>query len=283
MSLDFGDAQMKQAEAFFRGTEALCKFANKHVVPVLVGILSPNDYERALFDTYYRMQFWLLSLEKLDYPSHFQAVLNAARGTYELLLDLKLLQADHSLAAKYHAFPFVAHFSTAKKYIDELARNPGHSPPPPAPKPDKRLQFVSDVGNKKKFDDERRLHWGTGKNGKPITPEHWSGLTMPERAAKLSVEELLRYRLLYAQLCWYVHPGSAGTAGISPGGLLAAFTWGHGQVQEFFFEGTELLCDGQKLFTAIPELRQQFEQAKAAVGLFMVNSGLVPASPPAAG
>lgn len=153
MSADVGKAEMKQAEAFFRGTEALCNFANKHVVPVLVGIISPNDYERALFDTYYRMQFWLLSLEKLDYPSHFQAVLNAARGTYELLLDLKLLQADPSLAAKYHAFPFVARFSTAKKYIDELARHPGQSPPTPAPKPDKRRQFVSDAANQKKFDD----------------------------------------------------------------------------------------------------------------------------------
>lgn len=103
---------------------------------------------------------------------------------------------------------------------------------------------------------------------------------MPDRAATLSIEELLRYRLVYAQLCWYVHPGSAGTAGISPGGLLAAFTWGHGNVQEFFFEGTQLLCDAQKLFTVIPDLRQEFERTRAAVGLFMVNNGLVPDCPP---
>ena len=102
MSPDFGDAEMKRAEAFFRGTEALCNFANKHVVPVLLGILSPNDYERALFDTYYRMQFWLLSLEKLDHPKHFQTVLNAVRRNIRVAARPKAALSRKKLRAKIY-------------------------------------------------------------------------------------------------------------------------------------------------------------------------------------
>src|SRR3989442_2424336 len=98
MSNDLTQSDMNQAQAFFRGTQTLCQLAATKVIPVLSTVISPTDYEEALIPTYYRMQHWLLALGKLDHPQHFQTVMNAARGIYELLLDLKFLNANPSYA-----------------------------------------------------------------------------------------------------------------------------------------------------------------------------------------
>jgi hypothetical protein len=256
----------RKAEALFRGTVALCDLANRHVVPILVGMVTKTDHEEAVVGTYYRMHFWMLSLAKLDYPSHFQTVLNATRATYELLVDLKLLVSDVSLAEKYHDFSFVARFSAAKKFIDHLDADPTYVLPA---KPEKRRTFISDPANQKKFDDLRQKHWGKDKKGNLITPHHWSGLDFAVRCAKIGPTEARRYRDIYSQCSWFVHSGSAGIAGLSPDGLLAAFGWGHGQIQDMFAEGTEILCRTQHLFTANAELREQLELARVAAGMLL--------------
>jgi hypothetical protein len=256
----------RKAEAFFRGTVALRDLADRHVVPILVGMVRKTDHEEAEVGTYYRMHLWMLSLAKLDYPVHFQTVLNATRAMYELLVDLKLLVANASLAEKYHDFSFVARFSAAKKFIDHLDADPTYTPPA---KPEKRRTFISDAANQKKFDDLRKKHWGMDKKGKLITPDHWSGLDFAARCAKISSKETRRYRDIYSQCSWFVHSGSAGTAGLSPDGLQAAFGWGHGQIQDMFAEGTEILCTTLHLFSANPELEKQLELARVASGIFL--------------
>jgi hypothetical protein len=256
----------KKAEALFRGTVALRDLADCEVVPILARMVRKTDHDQAVVGTYYRMHLWVLSLAKLDQPVHFQTVLNATRGLYELLVDLKLLVNDASLAEKYHDFSFVTRFSAAKKFIDHLDADPTYSSPA---KPEIRRTFMSDPANQKKFDDLRKKHWGTDKKGKLITPDHWSGLDLAARSAKIGPIETRRYRDIYSQCSWFVHSGSAGIAGVSPEGLLVAFAWGHGQIQDMFAEGTEILCTTQHLFTAKPNLRQQFELAKVASGMFL--------------
>jgi len=208
----------------------------------------------------------MLDLGKLNYPVHFQAVLNATRGMFELLVDLKLLVDDPALADKYHAFPFVARFSAAKKLIDYLNTDRTYAPPA---KPEKRRIFISDGANQKKFDDLRKEHWGTDKKGDLITPSHWSNLDLAARVGRLGSAESRRYRDIYSMCSWFVHSGAAGIAGISPDGLLAAFGWGHGKIQEMFAEGTEILCKTLHLFTASPGLQQELELAKVAPAIFL--------------
>jgi hypothetical protein len=65
MSNGVAQIDIKQAEAFFRGTETLCNFVDKHVMPVLQGFRTPSDYDKPMLETYFRMQYWILSLEKL--------------------------------------------------------------------------------------------------------------------------------------------------------------------------------------------------------------------------
>src|SRR4051812_18529146 len=106
----------QKAEALFRGTVALCELAKSEIIPILTGIVQKTDHEQAMIGTYYRMQLWMISLAKLDHPIHFQTVLNGTRGLLELLVDLKLLLSDASLAEKYHDYSFVTRFSAAKKF-----------------------------------------------------------------------------------------------------------------------------------------------------------------------
>lgn len=256
----------KKAEAFFRGTVALRDLARDKVVPILAGIVGKTDHDEAVVATYYRMHFWLLSLAKLEDPVHFQTVLTATRSLYELLVDLKLLVCDRRLTEKYHDFSFVTRFSGAKKFIDHLDADPTYIRPP---KPEQRRTFISHQANQKAFDDLRKKHWGTNRKDELITPTHWSGLDLAARSAKIGPAETRRYRDIYSQCSWFVHPGSAGIAGVSHDGLLAPFAWGHGCIQEIFSEATEILCKTQHLFTANPELQQQCELAKVASAMFL--------------
>jgi len=253
-----------KAKAFFRGTEVLRDFANSQVIPVLTGILSKDDFDQSLIGTYYRMHCWMLDVGKLDWPVHFQSVLGALRGTFESLVDLKLLVADPTLAAKFHAFPFVARFSAAKKYIDNLDADASYVRPG---KIEQRRLFITDAANQKKYDEDRLKHWGVDGKGKTINPEHWSGLNLADRTTR--VGEARRYRDIYSMCSWFVHSGSAGIAGISPDGVQSAFGYGHGRLQEAFSEGTEILCKTMHLFKATPGLEQAFELARHASWAFV--------------
>jgi hypothetical protein len=257
----------QRAAAFYQGTSALSSFATQKVIPLLQAKTTRPDIDLAVITTYYRMHLWSLDVSKLNYPVHFQTVLNAVRGLFELLVDLKLLIADPTRAEKFHDFSFVTRFAAAEKYVNCLDADPGYTQPA---KPELRRVFVSDAANRKKYDDLRRKHWGTDKKGKVITPEHWSGLGgMADRCANLSPSETRRYRDIYSQCSWFVHSGSAGVAGVSPDGILAAFGWGHGQIQNLFGEGTEIVCEHQQLFAADSGLRDLLAIAKVATGLFV--------------
>ncbi len=259
------DAQLEsKAKAFFHGTQVLRDFANTHVIPVISAIISPSEFDMALAGTYYRMHCWMLDVGKLDWPVHFQSVLGALRGSFESLVDLKLLVADPSLVGKFHAYPFVARFVAAKKLIDHLNSDPTYVRPS---RPEQRRLFITDAANVKRFDDDRLNYWGADRNGKPITPEHWSGIDLASRTVLAG--EARRYRDIYSMCSWFVHSGSTGIAGISPDGVLAAFGYGHGRLQEVFSEGTEILCETMHLFKATLGLKQAFEFARHASGAFI--------------
>jgi hypothetical protein len=213
---------MAGAEAFFRGTEALCGLVDHRVIPIRQKVTSQTPFQIALFGTYYRMQLWLFALEKLDHPKHFQPVLSAARGIYEMLLDLKLLKADPTNAAKFHEFAFLARYDVARKYVAVLNADPAYVRPAT---PEPKRAFIDDPTNKARFAARP-----------PGNLTHWSGLDAAARAKKLGPDEEKRYRTIYSVLSWYVHPGAAGFVGTTADVLTAAFAWGHGTVQDLFAE-----------------------------------------------
>jgi hypothetical protein len=254
----------KEIEAFVRGTAALCAFGDQRVAPLLKANQNRTDYQEALTGTYYRMQLSMRSLAALPEPHHFQTLMSTARALYELLLDLKLLKAAPSDVEKYHDFAFVSRFSAAKKYADAVNEFPAALLP--TKRTDFRLSYVTNPPNEKHFDDIREKHWGRSAKGNLVTPEHWSGMSMPDRARRLSAEEYLRCRSVYSQYCWFVHSGSAGTAGISREGLVAGFGWGLATALTYFTEAIEIICTEEKLFDAHEGLRHEFDVARVEMG-----------------
>ncbi len=75
-----------------------------------------------------------------------------------------------------------------------------------------------------------------------------------------------RYRIIYARLSWFVHPGLAGLGGLSSAGVEAGFAWAHGLIQEFFYEASEIIGNGLHLFDSAPDLRQGLQKARSVPG-----------------
>lgn len=106
----------------------MSKFVDDEIVDQLFHLMAKTPFENAICDTFYRIQFWARALTPLDHPQHFQIVQNAARGIYELTIDLKLLQADPSQAEKYHDHSFILRFKAAKNYGDSSHSAQRHEP-----------------------------------------------------------------------------------------------------------------------------------------------------------
>jgi len=247
-----------KVEAICKGTDAIQRFAEKHVIPILQGLVSRSDYEEALISVYYRMYTWVLSLVKLRNPIHIQAASAAARSTFELFLDLKALYNDPKLEAKYHAFTFVERFHAARtliNYIDSMSGATGSYK--------MERDFISDASNIAKFNSLLTTHWPAKPGKKQGTPSHWTGKDVAGRARDAGPKYEERYRKIYARLSWFVHPGLAGLGGLSSAGVEAGFAWAHGLIQEFFYEASEIVGNGLHLFDSAPDLRRRLQKARS--------------------
>ncbi|MBX3439982.1 MAG: hypothetical protein KF861_21000, partial [Planctomycetaceae bacterium] len=114
----------EQAAAFVKGTQSLNTFIEHTVYPVVGGQVGMSETEQALAATFCRISLLLRSLAKLDDPAHFQLANSAARTVFELVLDLKALTTDRSLASKFFAFSRVAKFRKAEQLVNFLNNNP---------------------------------------------------------------------------------------------------------------------------------------------------------------
>ena len=105
----------QRVEAIYKGTDAISKFAEDVLVPVLRGQLNLNNQENAVTGVYFRMCLWIRSLVAMNSRVHFQGAAAAARTLFELLLDIKLLVSDAtgSMTDQFHAFPEVVRFRVA--------------------------------------------------------------------------------------------------------------------------------------------------------------------------
>ena len=172
----------QRVEAIYKGTDAISKFAEDVLVPVLRGQLNLNNQENAVTGVYFRMCLWIRSLVAMNSRVHFQGAAAAARTLFELLLDIKLLVSDAtgSMTDQFHAFPEVDRFRVAKAVVDYNDTHQGSS----IADTDQR-QLVNTQGKEQAINQLRSRHWGTTRKGNPRRPSHWSGLTVKDRAEKL--------------------------------------------------------------------------------------------------
>jgi hypothetical protein len=115
----------EHAQVVFFGTGALYKVTNESVIPIIMSSLARSEFEEAIAGTYYRMFAWMESLIELKRPNHIQAVCSGTRTMFELLLDMKQLIDNPTLAKKFHDFTFVARYRNAKLTVEHHDREHG--------------------------------------------------------------------------------------------------------------------------------------------------------------
>jgi Family of unknown function (DUF5677) len=258
----------QRVEAFFKGTDAVRLFAHDVMIPVLCGQLNLNDRELAVIGIYYRMYLRIQSLVALNSSRHFQTAASETRALFELLLDLKLLagDSDGSMTAKFHAFTEVDRFRVAKQIVDYNAKHPGSGIDDTH-----QRNLVTKQGKQQAIDRLASTHWGKTKAGNPQRPNHWSGLTMKERAAKCgsAYEEL--YIESYPFLNWSVHAGSVNYAGLDKNSIESCFGLCHNIAQRCFLDATAITARIVGVEQAVERFDDILETLRRTPGMVLVE------------
>ena len=220
-----------RTNAFFAGTEQIAAFVDEVMIPLLRGLMQPNDKEQAIICTYYRMCLVMRAIKALNNVQHFQTVASTVRSLFELWLDIRMLAADSKgdLVRGYHAFPEIERYRVAEQLTSYANQHPGAIKLDLTP----QITFLQNsavtsrvVGSKIK-----------SRAGKLDFPSHWSGVkSIRARAAKLGLEA--DYVEMYPLLSWYVHSGSTGVAGLSSEALESCFALCHRYAQRMFLDAT---------------------------------------------
>lgn len=259
----------KRVEAFYKGTDAVSKFAEEVMIPVLKGQLRLNDKERAIVDTYCRMYAWVRSMVAMNHRIHFQGVAAATRSLFELLLDIKMLADDETgeLIKKFHAFPDIDKFNRAKKIVSFCDKHRNETQINDSLK---RI-FVNYLGRKQNIKQTILRYWGKNKKGDPKRPKHWTGRNVPERARSLGLKYEELYVLNYPLLSWYIHSGSTGYAGLNEEDIENCFSISHGLAQRMFLEATKICAKEIKLDVGIKWLQRAIEDLRLIPGKVLVE------------
>lgn len=260
----------ERAAAFFKGTGNIYSLMNQVVCPILDGQLEKSDYENAVVGTYYRITLLLRGLTELSDPAHFQIVNSIARTVFELLLDLKVLSSDPTLAEKFFAFSRVAKFRKATQLKEFLSANPSVD----QAQHQDAVEFASDGKRQTEVEQDCIKHWGTDRNGNPRWPDHWSGKNIAERANEAGIELAEIYRSQFFLQSYYVHAGPAGVQNLSREALICTFGLAHWLVQRLAAMATQIVADEFRLFSTDLELREKLRLASAAAGFYAVESVL---------
>ena len=258
-----------RVEAFYKGTDAVSKFAESVMIPLLTGQINLSDKERAIVGTYHRMYAWARSLVAMNSRIHFQGAAAAARSLFELLLDIKALATDETgeLVERFHAFPEVERFRVAEKLVSFCDNHPNDMNPDDS----HQRAFVSKPGKRQTVHQDIVKYWGTTRKGKPNRPEHWTGLKTPQRAHELGSEYEKLYVEAYPLLSWYIHSGSTGYAGLNTEAIEACFGWSHSIAQRAFLEATLVCAQEMKISAAIDWFQEAIADLRLTPGKVLVE------------
>lgn len=257
----------EQVTAFVEGTACLHDLIENTVCPVILGQLVKSDFEQAVAGTYYRIALLVRGVASLSDPAHFQIANSVARTIFELVVDLKLLTSDRTLAAKFFAFARVVKFRKAEQLVRFLNDNPSVDQVPHQD----AISFASDT-RRQEVKRECIKFWGINSNNLPNWPEHWSGRNIADRARQAGLEFEEMYRSQFFLQSQYVHADPAGIQNLSRDALICSFGIAHGLIQRLAATATDLIGNEFRLFDTNLELRERLRSASAASGFYAVEA-----------
>jgi hypothetical protein len=191
--------------------EACDSVCQEVVIPVIQQLNPTTDRQRALVGLFYRIMGFANTVTQLQSPVHQQSLTSAERSVTELWIDMELLHRDiiANGVEKILAFIDFQKLRAARRTVTFFQKHPELDETPSKSTP--HHGFIEAKGADVEA-TARRL-WPRA-DGKAPKPDHWSGISLPERAEKLGLEEELRVLEGYDIRNFAVHTGLTGIMGL---------------------------------------------------------------------
>ncbi|MGA2436814.1 MAG: DUF5677 domain-containing protein [Bryobacteraceae bacterium] len=187
---------------FFSTLTSLNNFDKLEIRNVIRGLLNLKQREICFTANYYRAFANVESILALNHVKHVQGIASAARGLFEIAVDVALIDQVPQGTEKMLALIDVEKMRSAQAIIDFKAANP-------AAQVDATTfqEFIRLEGAR--ITALRDSLW-------PNRPDvqHWSLLKMPKRVEKLGQPFNEIYAVEYPRLSWYIHSGLTGFANL---------------------------------------------------------------------
>ena len=192
--------------------KSLNEFDKQEIRRVVRGLLAKTDRDNCFIGNYYRGVANVETLLSLKNAKDLQAIAMVARGLFELVVDMKLIDTIRDAVQKLVAFSDVEKLRAARKIVKFKAANPADAV-------DATIHDAFITNNAQRIEAERNAVWLGAKK-----VEHWSGLKLSQRVALLEALFDEIYELNYPELSWYVHSGLTGFVNLQAGtfNMLAA-------------------------------------------------------------
>jgi hypothetical protein len=200
LSIPTGPDVFTATERFYTVLKSLNEFDKQEIRGGIAGLLAKTNRENCYWGIYLRGRANVESLLSLKQVRDFQAIAMLTRSLFELSVDIKLIDLIPNAVEKINLFSQIEKLRAARKIVEFKDANPNS-------KVDATIHKRFIANNKAKIDAEQAAAWPGA-----MRVEHWSGLNLRERAARLGHPFLETYEVKYPQLSWYTH--AAGVTGL---------------------------------------------------------------------
>jgi hypothetical protein len=266
--------------SYHDGLREAVDFVQSMAIGTLRGQLSPSTHEKAVMGTFMRIHALACSLLRLNNKVDFNAVAGIARIVFELLIDMKLLTSSKLTQKdvdRFSAFAEVDRFRKAKKIVELQNKHP-----------DLVNSSVLDSSKRKEFVErqannalEKKVEslWGKNSKGKIRWPDHWSGLSIRQRAELFGPLYEQEYLEVYSLLSSYAHGGDSGYSGFTESALESVYGISLEYARKLYIEALLLCSRAFNLKKGIESFAQIVTFLKNAPNQILINYGLKKLNP----
>jgi Family of unknown function (DUF5677) len=245
-------AQAANIERFFTAVKSVNELDKLEIRNVIAGILMPNDRDACFTLNYHRAAINIDQLLRLTDTKQFQTIAMLTRSIFEIAIEVRLISVIPDSVKKIHLYTELEKLRSAKKITAFKTAHPDAK----VASPEIYEDFIRN--NEQRLIQERDQLWP----GASTRVEHWSRLSIADRAKKLGKPFDRIYELQYPQLSWYVHSGITGVANLqaSTFALLAGISFTI--ALESYVQILEALINEYKIYHADDRLKRKLDFAR---------------------
>lgn len=262
--------------AYHDGLREAVDFVQSQVIGTLQGQINLSEQEKATMGIFLRVHALACSLVKLNNRIDFNAVASIARTLFELLLDLKMLVSPglkQQDLDRFFAFSEIDRFRRAERIVELQKKNPdlaGRSLLDSAT----RKVFVDSRAKDQRIEKKVESLWGKNSKGKLKWPDHWSGLSIRDRATNFGPLYEQEYLEVYSLLSSYAHSGSSAYAGLTEEALESVYGISLEYARKLYIESLVICSKVFSLQKGIASFAQVVAFLKSAPKQILIEYGL---------